>query len=70
MPSEAQSVTNFATSAGEAGQKEAPFKSHHRANIGAARIRACASATSTGFIVNWLSLGLAQRLVHAAYLLA
>jgi hypothetical protein len=55
MPSGAQSVTNFAIAAGDAGQKLVPFSSHQRANIGAARMRACASAASTGFVVNWLS---------------
>ena len=55
IPSGAQSATNFAIAAGEAGQNVVPFNSHHRANIGAARMRACASATSTGFVVNCMA---------------
>ena len=45
-------VTNFTIVAGDAGQKPAPFSSHHRANNGAARSRAWASAASTGLVVN------------------
>ena len=55
IPSEAQSVTNFATVAGPAGHHEAPFRSHHLANIGAARIRACANAANTGFVMALVS---------------
>ena len=51
MPSEAQSLMNLATAAGGAGQNGAPFNSHQRANIGAARRRACASAANTGFVI-------------------
>src|SRR5579872_562779 len=78
IPSEPQSVTNLATVAGAAGQKTAPLISHQRANMGAARRRAWASAASTGLLVNRmlsccfrvLSPGLAQSLVHVAHLLA
>src|SRR6185437_16086058 len=50
MPSAAQSTTNLATAVGAAGQAESPLSSHHLANIGAARIRACANAASSGFV--------------------
>src|SRR5882724_8230869 len=70
MPSVAQSATNLATAAGAAGQEETPCSSHHRANMGAARIRAWVSAANTGFIIADSPSGLAQRLMDTAHLLA
>src|SRR3982750_2208740 len=70
MPSGAQSRTNFATMAGAAGPGGNPVSSHHLAETGAARIRACASAASTGLVIARLPFGLAQRLVKAAHFLA
>ena len=45
--------------------EETPFSSHHRAKIGAARNRACASAASTGWLSpsSSQSVGFAQRLM-------